>query len=137
MSWLFSSETTRAVHQGQGRIWDPTRGVVFGNVPYPAEPSPSRALSTISASDSEHGLSLKPNAADSCLLKTSPDFSSSNPRYARSPSQSSTDIDGSGWVPSSTSQDSKVENLDSHDAVRSEVDQEAQQEDCYELHTPL
>jgi hypothetical protein len=128
---------TRTTHQGQSRIWHPTHSIVFGNYPPASEPSPPRALSTISASNSEHDHFLKPNAADACLLKSSQDFSSSNSKYARSPSQGSTDIDGSSCAPSSTSQDSNVENIDSQNAVCSEISQEVRQEDFYESHTPL
>jgi exonuclease 3'-5' domain-containing protein 2 len=127
----------RAVHQTQIRTWRPTHGIVFGNYSPPTETCPSRALSTISASNSEHDLSLKPNTPDACLLRNSRDFSSSNSRDARSPSQSSTDIVGSSWASSSTSQDSNIENLAAQDAVRSELDRESQQEDSLELHTAL
>jgi exonuclease 3'-5' domain-containing protein 2 len=137
MFWLFSSAMARPVHQGQSRIWRPSHGIVCRNDSSPAETCPFRAQSTISASNSEHDLSLKPNAADAYLLKSSPDFSSCNSRYARSPSQSGTDIDGGSWAPSSTSQESNVEILAAQDAIRCEIDQESQQEDSFELHTAL
>jgi exonuclease 3'-5' domain-containing protein 2 len=133
MFYLFSSAMARTIHQGQSRIWRPTHGIVWGNNSSSAETCPSRAMSTISPSNSEHGLSLKPNAADACLLKGSPEFSSSNSRYAQSCSQGSTDIEGSCF-PLSTSQNSTIRKLA---AVRSEIDQESQQEDSFELHTAL
>jgi hypothetical protein len=91
----------------------------------------------ISDSNSERDLSPKPNAADSCLLKNSPEILLSNSRYTRSPSHSGSNIEGSCWTPSSTYQDSTIDNFAAQDAVRSEIDQESQQEDSSELHTAL
>jgi hypothetical protein len=125
----------RTVHQGQSRIWHPTQGIVFGNMPLPSEPSSSQTLRTVSASDSEHDPSVKPDAADACLVKSSQEFSLSDSGYAQSFSQSSKDIDSSNWAPSGISQDSNVGDLGGRDP--SEIDQEVQEEDHREFHTPL
>jgi exonuclease 3'-5' domain-containing protein 2 len=126
---------SRTVHQGQSRIWHPSQGIVFVNMPPLSEPSSSQTLSTISASDSKHDRLEKPNTADPCLVNSTLEISSSDSEYARSSSHGSTDVDGSSWVPSSTSQDSNV--INTSRLYASELDQGVEDEDQKELHTPL
>jgi exonuclease 3'-5' domain-containing protein 2 len=126
----------RTIHQGRGGIWQPSHGIVFGNIPLSSESSPPRALSTINISNSEHDVALRHNAADSSLLTSSLEFTSSNSSPC-SVSQRNTDSDGSSWAASNTSQDRATTDLDLQDEIPGEVELGVQQGASGESHIPL
>lgn len=111
-------------------------GIIFGNIQSSAEPSP-RSLSTITATSSEHDPFLKPNTADSCLLESSINVTSSNSRRSDSGSQNIIDTDDDFWAKPNAPQDSAVECLGIRDEIPKKVEQDVQRDDYFEPHPPL
>ena len=133
----FRSRTARVSSPSRIKVWQPARGIVFGDVAPSSKPASAQVISTIDDAERDHGLELHSKVEDAYVQVKSTEFSSPNPNFSPSASPSNSDFASVSYIPSSASPTERSVDVGNGDEIFGKVEQEGEADDVEETHVPL